>query len=91
MKDAKGKEMPAWARHIKEIASSTLYAGVQKNSQYVPFAIFCESQTTVEFTPIDNDAAVTMVLGAGYHPIAAKSVAATHANKIFALFAYNPD
>jgi len=87
MRDIKGKMIPAWARYIKNISSS-LAEQTDSNNQTIAFALYVPEEATVVLTPIENSASISMTLGAGYHPIACKSVTSTTV-AIQALFAYN--
>jgi len=86
MKDAVGKSIPAWARYIKSVTS--LVEQTEAQGAIVPFALYLPDDTTVEFTPIDNAASISVTLGAGYHPIACKSLTSA-SSAVLALFAWN--
>lgn len=90
MKDAKGKTIPAWARYIKDV---TTLVESKAAGQIVPFALYCPDEATVTFVPVDNvidgvDIPITVTLGAGYHPIAIKTLTSSSIT-VLALFAWN--
>jgi hypothetical protein len=90
-RDAKGRDYPAWVRCIETIDAAGSLSGYKDNTDTdISFGIYCPEDATVTLTLIENSTAEEIVLLAGYHPMAVKSVTTTDV-KIHALFAYKPD
>lgn len=87
LQDAKGKQIPAWARSkTKILASGSLEAQKTGGNEIIPFALYCPDAAVVSLKLIDDASASSINLLAGYHPLAVESVDSTDVD-IWALFA----